>query len=81
MARALESAAAEHAARMTAMENASKNATELIEQLTLTMNKGQASYDYERDFGDRLGRRGDPIVRSLLASERWGTRQEKRSRS
>jgi F-type H+-transporting ATPase subunit gamma len=35
----LESAAAEHAARMTAMENATKNATELIEQLTLTMNK------------------------------------------
>ncbi len=35
----LESAAAEQAARMTAMENASKNASELIEQLTLTMNK------------------------------------------
>lgn len=35
----LESAAAEHAARMTAMENASKNAGKLIEQLTLTMNK------------------------------------------
>lgn len=35
----LESAAAEHAARMSAMENASKNASELIEQLTLTMNK------------------------------------------
>ncbi len=35
----LESAAAEHAARMTAMENASKNASELIEKLTLTMNK------------------------------------------
>ena len=37
----LESAAAEHAARMTAMENASKNAKELIEQLTLTMNKAR----------------------------------------
>jgi F-type H+-transporting ATPase subunit gamma len=35
----LESLAAEHAARMTAMENATKNAAELIEQLTLTMNK------------------------------------------
>lgn len=35
----LESGAAEHAARMTAMENATKNASELIEQLTLTMNK------------------------------------------
>ena len=39
----LESAAAEHAARMTAMENASKNASELIEQLTLTMNKVRQS--------------------------------------
>ena len=37
----LESAAAEHAARMTAMENASKNAAELIESLTLTMNKAR----------------------------------------
>ena len=35
----LESAAAEQAARMTAMDNASKNAKELIEHLTLTMNK------------------------------------------
>ncbi len=35
----LESLAAEHAARMAAMENATKNAEELIEDLTLTMNK------------------------------------------
>lgn len=35
----LESAAAEHAARMTAMENATRNASELIEDLTLTMNR------------------------------------------
>jgi F-type H+-transporting ATPase subunit gamma len=35
----LESAAAEHAARMTAMDAASKNATDVIEQLTLYMNK------------------------------------------
>lgn len=44
----LESAAAEYAARMTAMENATKNATDLIEQLTLTMNKArQASITKE----------------------------------
>jgi F-type H+-transporting ATPase subunit gamma len=44
----LESAAAEHAARMTAMENATRNAAELIEQLTLTMNKArQASITKE----------------------------------
>jgi F-type H+-transporting ATPase subunit gamma len=35
----LESVAAEHAARMTAMDNATKNAGELIESLTLHMNK------------------------------------------
>ena len=35
----LESSAAEHAARMTAMDAATKNASELIESLTLHMNK------------------------------------------
>jgi F-type H+-transporting ATPase subunit gamma len=35
----LESAAAEHAARMTAMDAATKNSAEMIEQLTLYMNK------------------------------------------
>jgi F-type H+-transporting ATPase subunit gamma len=35
----LESTAAEHAARMAAMDNATKNAEELIADLTLTMNK------------------------------------------
>jgi F-type H+-transporting ATPase subunit gamma len=35
----LESSAAEHAARMTAMEAATKNAGEVIEALTLYMNK------------------------------------------
>jgi F-type H+-transporting ATPase subunit gamma len=35
----LESAAAEHAARMTAMEAASTNASEVIDKLTLNMNR------------------------------------------
>jgi F-type H+-transporting ATPase subunit gamma len=35
----LESAAAEHAARMTAMDAATKNAVEMIDNLTLYMNK------------------------------------------
>ena len=35
----LESAAAEHAARMTAMDAATKNATDMIDALTLYMNK------------------------------------------
>jgi F-type H+-transporting ATPase subunit gamma len=37
----LESAASEHGARMTAMRNASKNAGELIDQLTLEMNRAR----------------------------------------
>jgi len=35
----LESAAAEHAARMTAMDSATRNAADLIDKLTLEMNK------------------------------------------
>ena len=37
----LESAASEHGARMTAMRNASKNAGELIDGLTLAMNRAR----------------------------------------
>ena len=35
----LESVAAEHAARMTAMDAATSNATEVIDKLTLVMNR------------------------------------------
>jgi len=35
----LESVAAEHAARMTAMDSATSNATDMIDSLTLTMNR------------------------------------------
>jgi F-type H+-transporting ATPase subunit gamma len=37
----LESAASEHGARMTAMRNASKNAVELIDSLTLDLNRAR----------------------------------------
>jgi len=40
----LESAAAEHGARMTAMENATRNAGEMIDSLTLQMNKIRQAY-------------------------------------
>jgi F-type H+-transporting ATPase subunit gamma len=44
----LDSAAAEHGARMTAMESATKNAGELIDSLTLTYNRArQASITRE----------------------------------
>ena len=43
-----ESVAAEHAARMTAMDSASNNASEMIDSLTLTMNRArQASITKE----------------------------------
>ena len=35
----LESVASEHGARMTAMDSASKNANEMIDRLTLNMNR------------------------------------------
>jgi F-type H+-transporting ATPase subunit gamma len=35
----LESAASEHAARMTAMDSATRNAGEMVERLTLTLNR------------------------------------------
>ncbi len=37
----LESVAAEHAARMTAMDSATNNASDMIESLTLTMNRAR----------------------------------------
>ena len=37
----LESQAAEHGARMTAMDNDTKNASELIDSLTLTYNRSR----------------------------------------
>jgi len=44
----LDSQAAEHAARMTAMDSASKNASEMIDRLTLTYNRArQASITKE----------------------------------
>ena len=37
----LESVAAEHAARMTAMDSATNNANDVIDSLTLTMNRAR----------------------------------------
>ena len=37
----LETSTSEHAARMAAMDNASKNCSELIENLTLVFNKAR----------------------------------------
>ena len=40
----LESSASEHGARMTAMDSASRNAGEMIGDLTLTYNKARQAY-------------------------------------
>ena len=40
----LESSASEHGARMTAMDSASRNAGEMIDDLTLTYNKARQAY-------------------------------------
>ncbi len=40
----LESSASEHGARMTAMDNATRNAGEMIDSLTLTYNKARQAY-------------------------------------
>jgi F-type H+-transporting ATPase subunit gamma len=37
----MESVAAEHAARMTAMDSATNNATDMIDSLTLVMNRAR----------------------------------------
>ena len=50
----LESAAAEHAARMTAMDAATRNAAELIEKVTLEIDKIRQAGDYQgidRNYG------------------------------
>jgi F-type H+-transporting ATPase subunit gamma len=40
----LESEAAEHASRMTAMDNATRNASEMINALTLQYNRARQAY-------------------------------------
>ena len=44
----LESEAAEHGARMTAMDSATRNAKEMIESLTLRMKPSAPSEHYQR---------------------------------
>ena len=44
----LENSAGEHGARMTAMDNATKNASEMIDKYTLLRNRATPSRDYNR---------------------------------
>ena len=63
----LESAAAEHAARMTAMDSATRNASELIDKLTLRDEQDPPGGNHEgidrnrqrRCIGDVVARSGD----------------------
>ena len=54
----LESTASEHGARMTAMRNASDNAGELIESLTLQMNRARQAEITQEIMEVVAGRRG-----------------------
>jgi len=47
MARLLENAASEQGARMTAMDNATRNAGEMIGKLTLKYNRNAPGDDYQ----------------------------------
>jgi F-type H+-transporting ATPase subunit gamma len=44
----LDASASEHSMRMVAMKNATDNASDLIEDLTLAMNKARQSSDHSR---------------------------------
>ena len=54
----LESAAAEHGARMTAMDSASKNAGDMIDSLTLTYNRARQARITKELIEIVSGRRG-----------------------
>ena len=54
----LESTASEHGARMTAMRSASDNAGELIESLTLQMNRARQAEITQEIMEVVAGRRG-----------------------
>jgi F-type H+-transporting ATPase subunit gamma len=49
----LESVAAEHAARMTAMDAATSNASDMIDSLTLDHEPGAPGQDHQRDYRNR----------------------------
>ncbi len=55
----LESVAAEHAARMTAMDSATNNATEMIDSLTLVHEPRPSGQDHQGNYRDRQRRSGN----------------------
>lgn len=62
----LESVASEHSARMVAMRNATENARELIDSLTLAMNKAR-QWNITREMLDIVG--GAESLRQTLAAK------------
>jgi F-type H+-transporting ATPase subunit gamma len=62
----LESVASEHSARMVAMRNATENAHELIDSLTLVMNKAR-QWNITREMLDIVG--GAESLRQTLAAK------------
>jgi ATP synthase F1 gamma subunit len=56
-----ESVAAEHAARMTAMDSATNNASDMIDSLTLTYEPRAPGGHYQGDYRNRF-RRCSPVM-------------------
>ena len=65
----LESTASEHGARMTAMRNASENAGEIIDDLTLEINRERQADDHPGDHGSRRRRRVAGLRRTRWLTE------------
>ena len=54
----LENAASEQGARMTAMDNATRNAGDMINKLTIKYNRLRQAEDHQRTHRNHFGRRG-----------------------
>ena len=54
----LENAASEQGSRMTAMDNATRNAGDMINRLTIQYNRTAPGRDHQGTDRDHLGRRG-----------------------
>ena len=82
----LESSAAEHAARMTAMDAATRNAKDMVDRLTLYMNKVRQAVDHPRDHRDRRGRavglshEGTEILGARALGSAYSTARREQSR-
>jgi hypothetical protein len=71
----LESVASEHGARMTAMDSASKNASELIESVDAQHESHTPGSDYQRDYRSCFWRRRTVATRSSATKRHKAQKQ------